>query len=65
MPTYVYRFRGTDAEIEAVQDSSDPDYAEMPDPETGEMRPVRRVFTPVCIAFKGEGFYRNDSRKSR
>lgn len=58
MPTYEYRCKACGHELEVVQSFAD-------DPLTtcqacgGELR---KVFGNVGIAFKGSGFYKNDSR---
>ena len=58
MPTYEYACRSCAEHLEVVQSFSD-------DPLTtcpacgGELR---KVFGAIGIAFKGSGFYRNDSR---
>ena len=60
MPTYVYRGLQTGTTFEVQQRITED--ALTSHPETGE--PVVRVIQPVGIAFKGSGFYRNDSRAS-
>ena len=60
MPVYVYRNLETGETFEVVQSMSED--ALTTDPRTGA--PVRRVIQPVGIAFKGSGFYVNDSRGS-
>ena len=60
MPTYVYRNLKTGETFELTQRISEP--ALTVHPESGE--PVKRLVQPVGIAFKGSGFYVNDSRKS-
>ncbi len=62
MPTYVYRFVDTGETIEVQQSFDDPALTEATHPTTGEVMPVRKVFTPVGVTFKGGGFYRTDSR---
>src|SRR5262249_53412265 len=62
MPTYVYKFLDTGETIEVQQAFSDDALTEAPDPADGTLRPVRKVFTPVGITFKGNGFYKTDSR---
>ncbi|MFO7546685.1 MAG: FmdB family transcriptional regulator [Trueperaceae bacterium] len=60
MPTYVYRNLVTDEVFEIQQRiTEDPLTVH---PQTGQ--PVKRLIQPVGIAFKGSGFYVNDSRKS-
>ena len=61
MPTYDYRCKACGQELEVVQSFTD-------DPLTtceacgGELR---KLFGAPGIAFKGSGFYKNDSRGSR
>ena len=62
MPTYVYRFVDTGETIEVQQSFDDPALTEATHPTTGEVMPVRKVFTPVGVTFKGGGFYKTDSR---
>jgi len=62
MPTYVYKFVDTGETIEVQQAFTDPTLTEAPHPGDGTLRPVRKVFTPVGITFKGNGFYKTDSR---
>ena len=58
MPVYVYRNLVTNETFEYQQRITED--ALTVDPRTGD--PVRRVIQPVGIAFKGSGFYVNDSR---
>ena len=62
MPTYVYRFVDTGETIEVQQSFAEPALTEATHPATGEVMPVRKVFTPVGVTFKGGGFYKTDSR---
>jgi predicted nucleic acid-binding Zn ribbon protein len=62
MPTYVYKFLDTGETIEVQQAFTDDALTEAPHPGDGTLRPVRKVFTPVGITFKGNGFYKTDSR---
>ena len=62
MPTYVYKFVDTGETIEVQQAFTDDALTEAPHPADGTLRPVRKVFTPVGITFKGNGFYKTDSR---
>ena len=64
MPTYVYRFVDTGETIEVQQSFDEPTLTEAPHPGDGQPRPVKKVFTPVGITFKGNGFYKTDSRSS-
>jgi predicted nucleic acid-binding Zn ribbon protein len=61
MPTYVYRFIDTGETIEIRQSFDDAPLTEAPHPSDGQPRPVKKVFTPVGITFKGSGFYKTDS----
>jgi predicted nucleic acid-binding Zn ribbon protein len=61
MPVYVYKNLTTGATFEVEQRISDA--ALTADPNTGD--PVKRIIQPVGIAFKGSGFYVNDSRGKR
>lgn len=64
MPTYVYKFVETGETIEVQQDFSEDSLTEAKHPIDGTMRPVKKVFLPVGITFKGGGFYKTDSGKS-
>ena len=64
MPTYVYKFIDTGETIEIQQAFSDDALTEAPHPADGTMRPVKKVFQPVGVTFKGGGFYKTDSRGS-
>jgi predicted nucleic acid-binding Zn ribbon protein len=64
MPTYVYKFVDTGETIEVHQAFTDDALTEAMHPTTGEIRPVKKVFTPVGVTFKGGGFYKTDSRGS-
>jgi predicted nucleic acid-binding Zn ribbon protein len=64
MPTYVYKFVETGETIEVQQAFSDDSLTEAIHPVDGTMRPVKKVFLPVGITFKGGGFYKTDSGKS-
>lgn len=61
MPVYVYKNLKTGATFEVEQRITEE--ALVSDPATGD--PVKRIIQPVGIAFKGSGFYVNDSRGSR
>lgn len=65
MPTYVYKFVDSGDTIEVQQSFTDDALTEAHHPRTGEVLPVKKVFTPVGITFKGGGFYKTDSRSSR
>jgi len=62
MPTYVYKFIETDETIEVQQSFADETLTEYTHPETGARMPVKKVFLPVGVTFKGDGFYKTDSR---
>ena len=62
MPTYVYKFIDTGETIEVQQSFTDPSLTEAVHPATGATMPVKKVFTPVGVTFKGGGFYKTDSR---
>lgn len=64
MPTYVYKFVETGETIEVQQEFSDDSLTEAVHPVDGTVRPVKKVFLPVGITFKGGGFYKTDSGKS-
>lgn len=61
MPTYLYKDLNTGEIYELVQSMHDEHYTVHP--ETGA--PVKRVLARPAIAFKGEGFYVNDSRPKK
>lgn len=60
MPLYEYRCRKCNHQFEIQQSFSDDALTVCPECE-GDLR---KVFNPVGIAFKGSGFYKNDSRSS-
>jgi len=60
MPTYEYACKSCGRHHEVVQSFSDEPLTECP--ECGGR--LRKVFGNIGIAFKGSGFYRNDSRGS-
>jgi predicted nucleic acid-binding Zn ribbon protein len=62
MPTYVYKFVETGETIEVQQSFTDPSLTEAVHPTSGRAMPVKKVFTPVGVTFKGGGFYKTDSR---
>ena len=64
MPTYVYKFIDTGETIEIQQAFTDDALTEAPHPSDGRLRPVKKVFQPVGVTFKGGGFYKTDSRGS-
>jgi predicted nucleic acid-binding Zn ribbon protein len=65
MPTYVYRFVDTNETIEIQQSFSDPTLTEAVHPGTGATMAVKKVFQPVGVTFKGDGFYKTDSRSGK
>lgn len=60
MPIYLYRNLTTNETFELEQRITES--ALTHHPESGD--PVKRLIQPVGIAFKGSGFYVNDSRSS-
>ena len=62
MPTYVYKFVDSGETIEVQQAFTDDALTEVAHPSDGKMRPVKKVFQPVGITFKGGGFYKSDSK---
>ena len=65
MPTYVYKFLDREGTIEVQQAFSDNALTEAVHPDDGQLHPVKKVFTPVGVSFKGNGFYKTDSRGSK
>jgi predicted nucleic acid-binding Zn ribbon protein len=62
MPTYVYKFLETGETVEVQQSFADATLTEAVHPRTGEVMAVKKVFQPVGVTFKGDGFYKTDSR---
>ncbi len=62
MPTYVYKFVDTGETIEVHQAFTDSSLTEFAHPDTGDVLPVKKVFTPVGVTFKGSGFFKTDNR---
>ena len=62
MPTYVYKFVKTGETIEVQQAFNDEPLTHAKHPETGRKMAVKKVFTPVGVTFRGDGFYKTDSR---
>ncbi len=60
MPTYEYVCKKCTNQFELVQSIKDNPIEKCP--SCGGQ--VRKVFSPIGIAFKGSGFYKNDSRTS-
>ncbi len=61
MPTYEYRCERCGHNVEVVQSFTD---APLTTCEACA-GPLRKVYAPVGIVFKGSGFYKNDSRSSK
>jgi predicted nucleic acid-binding Zn ribbon protein len=62
MPTYVYKFIDTGETVEVQQSFTDPTLTELAHPGDGTVKAVKKVFQPVGVTFKGNGFYKTDSR---
>tara|TARA_B100000686_G_C16356572_1_gene745553 strand:+ start:72 stop:404 length:333 start_codon:yes stop_codon:yes gene_type:complete len=62
MPTYQYRCQTCYTEFEISQSFSEKPLVDCP--EGCEKGSLKKVFSGVGIAFKGSGFYKNDSRSS-
>jgi putative FmdB family regulatory protein len=60
MPTYEYACKDCGQHLEVVQSFTDDPLTECP----GCGGQLRKVFGSIGIAFKGSGFYRNDSRST-
>jgi len=61
----VYKFVKTGETIEVEQSFSDPTLTEAVHPKTRRKMAVKKVFTPVGVTFRGDGFYKTDSRSSK
>jgi putative FmdB family regulatory protein len=59
MPTYEYKCRDCGHQLEVVQSFTDDTLTKCP---SCRKKALRKVFSPVGIAFKGSGFYKTDSR---
>jgi putative FmdB family regulatory protein len=59
MPTYQYLCVKCENEFEVVQSFSDEPITQCPKCDGA----VRKQFSSVGVVFKGDGFYRTDSRK--
>ena len=59
MPTYQYRCRECGEDLEVVQSFTDDPLTKCPN---CKKKALRKVFAAPGIAFKGSGFYKNDSR---
>lgn len=62
MPTYEYKCTECNERFEVEQSIHDDALTSLQG-KTHEHQ-LKKVFSPVGIAFKGEGFYRNDTRSS-
>lgn len=62
MPTYVYKFLETGETIEVQQSFDDAALTEATHPVTGSPMPVKKVYLPVGVTFRGDGFYKTDNR---
>ena len=60
MPTYQYRCKACDHDLEVVQSFNDEPLTECPECQ-GQLK---KVYGNVGISFKGSGFYKTDSRGS-
>jgi putative FmdB family regulatory protein len=58
MPTYEYRCRECGETLEVVQSFTDDPLTDCPACEGS----LKKVFAPPSISFKGDGFYKTDSR---
>ena len=63
MPTYVYKFVKTGETIEVQQSFHEPTLTALVHPQSGRKMAVKKVFTPVGVTFRGDGFYKTDSRE--
>jgi putative FmdB family regulatory protein len=61
MPTYVFKCVPNDHQFEIQLGFADPSPTEC---IVCGGSPVKKVFTPVGVTFKGSGFYKTDSRGS-
>lgn len=60
MPTYEYACKNCGEHLEVVQSFTDDPLTVCPSCEG----PLRKVFGAIGITFKGDGFYKTDSRKT-
>jgi putative FmdB family regulatory protein len=60
MPTYEYACKDCGEHLEVVQSFKDEPLTECPNCQGN----LRKVFSPIGIAFKGDGFYKTDNRSS-
>jgi putative FmdB family regulatory protein len=61
MPTYAYRCQNCGSEFEKAQKFADKPVTKCPVCGKG---PVRRLFQPAAIVFKGSGWYATDHRSA-
>ena len=64
MPTYVYKFVKTGETIEVRQSFNEDALTSFKHPRSGRKMAVKKVFTPVGVTFRGNGFYKTDSRST-
>ena len=64
MPTYEYKCTECNERFEVEQSIHDDPLTTLPGSKKHEHQ-LKKVFSPVGIAFKGDGFYRNDARVSK
>ena len=64
MPTYVYKFVKTGETIEVQQSFNEDALTSFKHPRSGRKMAVKKVFTPVGVTFRGNGFYKTDSRST-
>jgi predicted nucleic acid-binding Zn ribbon protein len=64
MPTYVYKFVKTGETIEVQQSFNEDTLTSVTHPTSGRKMAVKKVFTPVGVTFRGDGFYKTDSRST-
>ncbi len=62
MPTYEYKCTECNERFEVEQSIHDDPLTTLPGKKHEHQ--LKKVFSPVGIAFKGDGFYRNDARGS-
>jgi len=65
MPTYVYKFLETGETIEVQQSFDDAALTEATHPVSGDLMAVKKVYLPVGVTFRGDGFYKTDNRSSK
>lgn len=62
MPTYEYKCTVCQERFEIFQSMSDDALTSLPGEDHEHQ--LKKVFSPVGIAFKGSGFYKNDARSA-